>query len=106
ICVTHADGFEVLTIGEIMRLEASLNYTNIFLIDKQKILVAKTLKEFENMLSEYDFFRVHNSHLVNLHYVSNYNKGKGSSYITLSDGTSIEVSVRRKEEFIEKIKGL
>ena len=70
--------------------------------DKKKLVVAKTLKEFEEMLEEYNFFRVHNSHLVNLAYVKSYNKGKGGS-VTMVDNSDIEVSTRRKEDLLKKL---
>ena len=93
-------GLVFLEIADIIRCESEINYTTIFLKDKQKLVVAKTLKEFEEMLTEYNFFRVHNSHLINLAYIKSYNKGKGG-FVTLSDSTSIEVSTRRKEDFIK-----
>lgn len=68
-------------------------------------MVAKTLKEFEEMLGEYNFFRIHNSHLVNLAYIKSYNKGKGGSVIMI-DGSEIEVSTRRKEDFLKKLSSL
>jgi two-component system LytT family response regulator len=64
--------------------------------------VARTLKEFENQLSDQNFFRIHNSHLVNLAYVRSYNKGKGGS-ILLLDGTELEVSTRRRDDFLQKM---
>ena len=74
----------------------------MFLKDKQKLLVAKTLKEFEELLRDYNFYRVHNSHLINLAYIKAYNKGKGGS-VTMQDGSEIEVSTRRKEDFIKRL---
>jgi len=100
ICVPVVTGLVFLEIADIIRCESEINYTTIFLKDKQKLVVAKTLKEFEEMLTEYNFFRVHNSHLINLAYIKSYNKGKGG-FVTLSDSTSIEVSTRRKEDFIK-----
>jgi two-component system LytT family response regulator len=70
--------------------------------DKQKLTVSKTLKEFEELLSEYNFFRVHNSHLINLDYIKKYNKGHGGTVI-MDDGSEIEVSVRRKDEFFKRL---
>jgi two-component system LytT family response regulator len=91
-----------LDIDEIIRCHSDINYTTIFKADKQKILVAKTLKEFEELLTEHDFYRIHNSDLINLAYIKSYNKGKGGSVI-LNDGTELEVSTRRKEEFLKKM---
>lgn len=94
-----------LNIEDIVRCHSDINYTTIFKNDKQKIVVAKTLKEFEEMLTAYDFFRIHNSDLINLSYLKSYNKGKGGS-VTLTDGTELEVSTRRKDDFLKKINSL
>ena len=102
ICVPVLNGIVLLEISDILHCESEINYTKIFLKNKQKLLVAKTLKEFEEMLSDYNFYRVHNSHLINLAYIKSYNKGKGGS-VTMEDGSEIEVSTRRKEEFLKKL---
>ncbi len=94
-----------LNIEDIIRCHSDVNYTTIFKNDKQKIVVAKTLKEFEELLSGQNFFRVHNSDLINLNYIKSYNKGKGGS-VLLTDGTELEVSTRRKDEFLKKMSGL
>ena len=91
-----------LNIDEIVRCHSDVNYTTIYKKDKQKIVVAKTLKEFEELLADQDFFRVHNSDLINLAYIKSYNKGKGGS-VVLQDGTELEVSTRRKDEFLKKM---
>ena len=91
-----------LNIEEIIRCHSDVNYTTIYKNDKQKIVVAKTLKEFEELLADHDFFRIHNSDLINLDYIKSYNKGKGGSVI-LQDGTELEVSTRRKDEFLKKM---
>ncbi len=102
IIVPTNTGFEFLDVADIMRCESHINYTALYLKENKKLLVAKTLKEFEEMLSEYHFFRVHNSHLVNLACVKSYHKGKGGSVI-LADGTEIEVSTRRKDDFLKQL---
>lgn len=105
IIVPTVSGFELLPVIDIIRCESEVNYTKIFMKDRQKLVVAKTLKEFEEMLEEYNFYRIHNSHLVNLAYVKSYNKGKGGSVIMI-DNTEIEVSTRRKENFLKKLAAL
>jgi two-component system LytT family response regulator len=105
ICVPVTTGLVFLKVDEIIRCESNINYTTIFTNDKQKLLVAKTLKEFEELLSGYGFFRIHNSHLINLKYIKSYKKGKGGSVI-MEDGSEIEVSTRRKEEFLKEIASL
>ncbi|MEO5892389.1 MAG: LytTR family DNA-binding domain-containing protein [Ferruginibacter sp.] len=91
-----------LNIEEIVRCHSDINYTTIYKTDKQKIVVAKTLKEFEELLADHNFFRVHNSDLINLACIKSYNKGKGGSVI-LYDGTELEVSTRRKDDFLKKM---
>ena len=105
IVVPTINGFELLPVIDILRCQSDINYTTIFIKDKQKLVVAKTLKEFEEMLGEYNFFRIHNSHLVNLAYIKSYNKGKGGSVVMI-DGSEIEVSTRRKEDFLKKLSRL
>jgi two-component system LytT family response regulator len=95
-------GIVFVQVNEIIRCQSDINYTTFYLTDKRKLLVAKTLKEYEELLSDYNFFRVHNSHLVNLAFIKSYHKGKGGS-VKMSDGSEIEISTRRKDEFLKKI---
>lgn len=102
IIVPTIKGFELLPVIDIIRCQSDINYTTIFMKDRQKLVVAKTLKEFEDMLEEYNFFRVHNSHLINLAYVKSYNKGKGGSVLMI-DNSEIDVSTRRKNDLLRKL---
>lgn len=103
IGIPTIDGVIFLEVGQILRCQSDINYTDIFTVDRKKYTVSKTLRYFENMLSSAGFFRVHKSHIVNLDHVVKYTKGKVGS-ITLSDHTNIEVSVRRKDAFFEAMK--
>lgn len=105
IAIPTINGLMFIQINDIIRCESSVNYTTIFLKDKQKITVAKTLKEFEELLTDHHFFRVHNSHLINLGYIKSYQKGKGGS-VLLTDNSEIEVSTRRKEAFLKRLSEL
>lgn len=102
ISVATITGFEFLNVGDILRCQSDVNYTTLFLTNKRKLMVAKTLKEFEELLTDYNFYRVHNSHLINLSYIKSYNKGKGG-YVTMNDDSEIEVSTRRKEDFLKRL---
>lgn len=102
ITVPTSDGLVFLEASNIVRCEADVNYTNIYTTDRKKIMVSKTLKHFESLLTNCHFFRVHNSHLINLEYVKKYTKGKGG-YITLIDDSTVEVSIRRKDDFLKAI---
>jgi two-component system, LytTR family, response regulator len=102
ICVPVVTGLVFISVSDIIRCQSEINYTILFLRDRQKLTVARTLKEFEDMLGDSGFYRVHNSHLVNLDYIKSYNKGKGG-YLTMTDNSQVEVSTRRKEEFLKKL---
>ncbi|HVV56607.1 MAG TPA: LytTR family DNA-binding domain-containing protein [Mucilaginibacter sp.] len=102
ITIPTAKGLVFVPVSDIVRCEADINYTTVYLKDKQQIVVAKTLKEFEEMLSEHNFFRVHNSHLISLDHIKSYQKGKGG-YVILDDNTPIEVSTRRKDLFLKRM---
>ncbi|HRQ50846.1 MAG TPA: LytTR family DNA-binding domain-containing protein, partial [Agriterribacter sp.] len=104
IGIPTVGGITYVAVGDIIRCHSQINYTVFYLKDNQKITVAKTLKEFEEMLSDHNFYRVHNSHLINLAYVKKYHRGKGG-YLTMADNTEIEVSIRRKDELLKKLSG-
>lgn len=97
------DGFQVVKVGDIVRLQAQDNFTYFHFFDKTKQLVCRTLKFYEEVLSELDFIRVHKSHLINLQYVKRYKKGKGGQ-VMLADGSEVEVSQNRKAEFLKSFK--
>lgn len=96
-------GFIFVPIKDIVRCESDNTYTTFFTVDKQKIIVSKTLKECEQMLVDYHFFRVHNSHLINMDYVTEYVKGEGG-IIKMTDGSHIDVSRRKRDEFLRQLK--
>lgn len=104
IGIPTVTGINYIPVGDIVRCKSEINYTTFFLKDHTKITVAKTLKEYEDILSDYNFFRVHNSHLVNLSFVKNYHKGKGG-YLVMTDNAEIEVSIRRKDELLKRLSG-
>jgi len=89
----------VVQIDEIVRLESMGNYTHFFFKDGGKLLVTKTLKEYDQLLSEQGFIRVHQSHLINSNYIKAYVKTEGG-YLLMKDGAQIPVSVRKKSYVI------
>lgn len=95
----------LISISDIIRCESEINYTTLFLNKAKPILVSKTLKEFEQLLSPFNFCRIHNSHLINLDYMKSYDKGKGG-YVHLLDNSVVEVSVRRKDDLMKKLENL
>jgi two-component system LytT family response regulator len=102
IMVPTSEGQIYIDIKEISRIEAEGSYSMLYLTNDSKILVSKNLKEFETMLGDSDFFRPHNSHLINLEHVKKY-VVKDGGYIEMTDGTIVPISRRRKEFFIEKM---
>ncbi|MEO6286506.1 MAG: LytTR family DNA-binding domain-containing protein [Dyadobacter sp.] len=98
-------GLLAANIPNIIRVEADSNYCNFYIDGKPKVVVAKTLKEYEEILTPCDFFRVHQSHLINLHYVEYFHPGL-EEYVILTNGEQIEVSRRRKAEFLQKLASL
>lgn len=104
IALPTASGLELVPYDSIIRCQADVNYTHFFLRDGRKITSSKTLKEYEMLLVSQGFFRVHNSHLVNLKEIRFYTKGKGG-FLTLNDGTEVEVASWRKEELLQILKG-
>jgi two-component system LytT family response regulator len=105
IAVPVMNGLVFIQVSDIIRCESAINYTTLFLKDKQKLTVARTLREFEELLTNANFYRVHNSHLVNLAYIKNYNKGKGG-ILTMTDNSQVEVSTRRKDDFLKRLSEL
>lgn len=103
ISVPAVDGIYFVKIKDIVRCEASDNYTFIHMNSGKKITVAKTIKEYELMLTDAGFYRVHKSHLINLNYMKKYVKGDGG-YIVMEDDKTVEVSRRRKNAFLERLK--
>jgi two-component system, LytTR family, response regulator len=103
VLINHSKGFTLVDFKDIIWLEASDNYTNLFLNGQKKIIASKTLKEFESILPSNDFFRVHRSALININYVKEYSNHEGGEVI-LSDGTHVQVSKARTQEFGEFIR--
>lgn len=95
-------GFKRVNIDQIIRCEADSNYTFIYLLDKTKVMVSKTLHDFEKNLSSYNFFRIHHKHLINLEHLKEYIKGKGGQ-VVMTDNSVLDVSIRRKNEFLHKM---
>ena len=102
LAIPTLEGLLFYDINDIIQLEANSNYTNIFFTNKTKIIASKTLKEFEELLPTDIFFRTHHSHLINLNYIKRYIKGDGGQ-IELQNGSYVDVSRRKKEEFLKVI---
>jgi two-component system LytT family response regulator len=103
LSLPNGQGYTLVDIDTIIHIEADSNYSIFHLIGKDTITVAKVLKEYEELLPEQQFVRVHKSSLVNLHYVKEYNSRNGLELI-LNNGTKIAVSRRRAGDFLHRIK--
>ena len=94
---------EFVEVKSIIRCQGESNYTHLYFSDRKPILSAKSLIEFEELLGEHDFIRVHKTHLVNLNHVTSFTKNDGGS-LTMSNGDSVAISRRRKDFTMEQIK--
>jgi two-component system, LytTR family, response regulator len=103
LCLPTLKGFIVLKLEDIIYCEAERSYTIFHLEGKKTVTVSRPLIDYDNLLKDTSFLRIHKSFLVNLHHVKEYQKGEGG-LIILSDNTEIEVSRRKKDEFLLKIK--
>ncbi len=99
LVIPTADGMEYLNPREIIRIEADRSYSWFFLTGDRKILVSKNLKEFQDLLGDRNFFRAHNSYLINLRYVRKFIRKEGG-FIEMQDGSQIPVSRNRKDLFM------
>jgi two-component system LytT family response regulator len=99
LAIPTSDGMEYLNPREIIRIEADRSYSWFYLSGNRKILVSKHLKEFQDLLDERNFFRSHNSHLINLRFVRKYIRKEGG-YIEMQDGAEIPVSRNKKDLFL------
>jgi two-component system LytT family response regulator len=104
IAVPTNDGLEFIQIKQILRIESSSNYSKIILQSNHQMLVTRQLKDFEELLQDYRFYRVHHSHLINLNFITKYVRGDGGQ-ITMRNGDVIDVSRRKKDVFLKLIGG-
>ncbi|HAN17544.1 MAG: DNA-binding response regulator [Bacteroidetes bacterium GWC2_33_15] len=103
IVLPQLNGFDVIKVNDIIRCRANDNFTEFYLTNGTRKLISRTLKFYEDILKDFDFVRVHKSHLINLQYVTRYMKGKGGQ-VEMTDGSVVDVSVNQKAAFLEKFK--
>ncbi|SHG89851.1 LytR/AlgR family response regulator transcription factor [Flagellimonas flava] len=102
IALPSSDGIDFIEAEAIIRAEAERSYSNFYLQSGKKILVSKPLKEYEALLEQCNFFRVHKSHMINLTHLEKYVKGKGG-YVIMKDGSHVDVSVRKKDDLLNRL---
>lgn len=101
---SNSDAVFFVAPGEIIRIEADANYSHVYLSDGRKITISKPLKEYVDMLERFNFFRPHQSHLINLDFLKEYKK-KDGGYLKMSNGETIPVSTRKKDKLLQVFKG-
>jgi two-component system LytT family response regulator len=99
------ESIHVVDIETIIRCEADKNYTSFFLADGKRILVSKTLKDYDTMLSGHNFFRAQQSHLININFIERYDKQDGG-YVIMKDGASVPLSPAKKDQFFQLLENL
>jgi two-component system LytT family response regulator len=107
LAIPTSDGMEYLNPRDIIRIESDRSYSWFFIAGNRKVLVSRHLKEFQDLLGDRNFFRPHNSHLINLKYVKKFIR-KDGGYIEMQDGSHIPISRGRKDIFLShmaKFKG-
>lgn len=101
IPLSTTNGLVFVKISDIMYCESSGNYTNFFMHDDKKIVVSRQLGEYEKLLPETDFIRIHDKYILNLSFIKEYIKGSGGEVI-LENGKELPVAARRKDDFLSR----
>ena len=102
ILLGTSEGMHVIKLSEIIHIEAEGSYCNIFLINNDRLIVSKNMKELESLLDSKIFFRAHQSYIVNLNFVKKVLKDEGG-LILLQDDSKVPISRRRKEDFLKEL---
>jgi len=102
LAVPTMEGLLFIGLQDIIRCESDDKYTKIFLSDKKMIMASRTLGDFEDLLHPHGFFRIHKSFLINLKHLKKYLRGEGGQVI-MTDGSTLDVSRRKKEELMELV---
>ena len=103
LCIPSVKGFQIVALNDIIYCEGENTYTTIHLKDNKKLTASRPLMDYELMLLDSLFFRIHKSFLVNMKHIKEYQKGEGG-VVVMSNGKILEVSRRKKEMFIIRLK--
>ncbi|MBO6514940.1 MAG: response regulator transcription factor [Bacteroidia bacterium] len=101
IVLPELEGFEVAQLKDIVYCKANDNLTDFYFTNGKKKTICKTLKHFDEVLSDSGFFRIHKSYLINMDHVTGFKRGKGG-YAQLSNGDELEIAIRRKQDFLQQ----
>jgi two-component system LytT family response regulator len=101
-------GFVVVKLKEIIKCEAKRNYTIIHIQNNKPIMVSRPLVAYEKLLKDAGFIRVHKTWLINLLHITEYYRGEvgEGGIVVMSNGSTVEISRRRKEEFLSQVKDI
>lgn len=105
IALPSNEGLEFVLIHEIVRCESDSNYTRLILINSKVLLVSRTLKEMTDLLVEFGFVRIHNSHLINPDHIKKYIKS-GGGYLILHDGLEVPISRQKKDKVLSLLNSI
>lgn len=103
IALSTSDGIHLFEISDIIRCESEDNYTKFYIKNSKPVMISKTLKEYEELLTEHGFERIHQSHLINLNYLKSYIK-KDGGYVIMADESHLPISQRKRERLQEILK--
>ncbi len=99
------ESLNIVDIADILYCQSDNSYTTFYLTDNEKITVSKSIKEYDELLSEYNFFRTHQSYLVNLNFIKKVDKSDGG-FVIMKNKREIPVSIRQKKSLIKRLSNL
>ncbi len=105
IALSTSDGIHLFNVSDIIRCESEDNYTKFHIKGQKTVMISKTLKEYEELLTEHGFERIHQSHLINLKYLKSYIKRDGG-YVIMDDDCHLPISQRKKERLQDVLKSM
>ncbi|NOR87251.1 MAG: response regulator [Bacteroidales bacterium] len=105
IVLKTTENIYIIYLRDVIRCQSEKNYTYFYFANRERIIVSKTLKDFEEILTEYGFMRIHRSHLINLKFIDRFEKSEGG-FLIMTDGSRADVSHRKKEALLNYIYGL
>ncbi len=103
LTIASSTGFRIISLADIIYLEADSNYSILHMNSGEKIVATKPLKDYETLLNDNNFIRIHKSHIINILHLHEYNNTNGTM-VKLANGVVINVSRRRMPDFLERIK--
>ncbi|HEX2627600.1 MAG TPA: LytTR family DNA-binding domain-containing protein, partial [Chitinophagaceae bacterium] len=103
LAITTSSGFVFADVKDIVRCESSSNYTQFYFANDKKMLSSRNLGYYEELLPPEKFCRIHHSHLINIDFLDRYIKGGSGGSVIMKDGTELDVSQRKKEQFLQKV---